>query len=77
MISLAKSVSSSRVREMSTQCLWLYEKYFSSVEAITNTTLDILNQRIFPENALFYEDWNLRRNAVSSFLTNYVLAYIL
>lgn len=63
-IDIAKSVSSSRIREMSEQCVWLYNKYFSSMEAITNTTLDILNQRVFPENAQFYEDWNLRSNLV-------------
>lgn len=65
-IDISKSVSESRVREMSSQTLWLYSKYFSSIEAITNTTLDILNQRVFPENTLFYEDWNMRTTFVST-----------
>lgn len=63
-IRLAKSVSVTRIYEMSAQCSWLYLKYFSSIEVITNTTLDILNQRVFPENAHFYEDWNLKPNFV-------------
>ena len=64
-VEISKSVSKSRAREMSKQALWLYARYFSSVEAITNTTLDILNQRVFPENTLFYEDWNMRPTFVS------------
>lgn len=64
-VELAKSVSPSRSNELSLQCLWLYSKYFSSMEAVTNTTLLILNQRVFPENALFYENWNIRPNFVS------------
>lgn len=66
-IQLAKFVSDSRRIEISQQCSWLYSKYFSSMEAITNTTLLILNQRVFPENALFYENWNVRPNFVSFF----------
>lgn len=69
-VELAKSVSISRREELSLQCLWLYSKYFSSMEAVTNTTLLILNQRVFPENALFYENWNIRPTFVS-FQTKY------
>ncbi|XP_065224418.1 exostosin-2 [Planococcus citri] len=65
-IDLTKSISQNRIEEMSAQCVWLYSKYFSSMEAITNTTLDILNQRVFPQNALFYEDWNLRTNLIGA-----------
>ncbi len=75
---LVKSVSVSRIREMADHCSWLYEKYFSSIEVITKITLDILNQRVFPENALSYEDWNLRPNFVRIFFynNNYIYIYI-
>ncbi|XP_019860562.1 PREDICTED: exostosin-2-like [Amphimedon queenslandica] len=40
------------------QVLHVYSRYFRSIPAITMTTLDILNDRVFPINAQSYEDWN-------------------
>lgn len=57
-IDISKSVSEDRRSEMSAHCVWLYQKYFSSMERITNVSLDLLNHRIFPEHVSFYEDWN-------------------
>lgn len=64
MVELAKCVSNDTIEEMSDHGTWLYSKYFSSVESITNITLDILNERVFPENTRFYEDWNLKHTVV-------------
>lgn len=41
------------------QVKWLYEKYFSSIEKITNTVLDIIQDRVYPQWARVYEDWNI------------------
>uniref|UniRef100_A0A146KMH8 Exostosin-2 n=4 Tax=Lygus hesperus TaxID=30085 RepID=A0A146KMH8_LYGHE len=57
-VTLAESISPGKRRKMRDQCLWLYSKYFSSMKAITSTTLDILNDRVYPQNAMLYEDWN-------------------
>ena len=57
-VKIADEVSEQRRIEMRHQCLWLYSKYFSSVEAITLTTLEILNGRVYPQHALVYDDWN-------------------
>ncbi|XP_054271182.1 exostosin-2 [Macrosteles quadrilineatus] len=57
-VDLAAGVSPRHREEMSEQGLWLYKKYFSSVEALTLTVLDIVNDRVFPHHAKVYEDWN-------------------
>jgi len=57
-VDLAAGVSDRHREEMSEQGLWLYQRYFSSVEALTTTALDILNDRVFPHHAKVYEDWN-------------------
>jgi hypothetical protein len=41
------------------------QKYFSSLKSITLTTLDILNDRIFPHHAKNYLDWNVFPNVRS------------
>ncbi|XP_026684773.1 ufm1-specific protease-like [Diaphorina citri] len=38
---------------------YLYNRYFSSIADITNTVLDILNQRVFPHLSKPYEHWNI------------------
>lgn len=37
------------------QVLHVYSRYFHSMSAITMTTLDILNERVFPFSARSYE----------------------
>ncbi|XP_014260737.1 exostosin-2 [Cimex lectularius] len=58
LMTVAEAVPLEKRLEMSEQCKWLYSKYFSSMETITMTTLDILNDRVYPQNAKVYEDWN-------------------
>ncbi|RZF37962.1 hypothetical protein LSTR_LSTR005462 [Laodelphax striatellus] len=57
-MTLVKDVSEERTKQMSAHCQWLYNKYFSSIESITITTLDIINDRIFPQNARSYSPGN-------------------
>lgn len=55
---LVGGVSLKRQQEMSAQGFWLYNRYFSTVEAVTLTALEIINDRAFPQHAKVYEDWN-------------------
>uniref|UniRef100_A0A0V0GAA6 Exostosin-2 n=1 Tax=Triatoma dimidiata TaxID=72491 RepID=A0A0V0GAA6_TRIDM len=57
-LNVARSVTEDKRIKLREQCLWLYSRYFSSMEAITQTTLDILNDRVYPQNSMVYEDWN-------------------
>ena len=53
------NVSKKRIAEMQQQIHFVYNKYFSSWNAIINTTLSILNDRIVPHQAKNYKHWNL------------------
>lgn len=61
---LVNGVSVKRQQEMSEQGFWLYNRYFSTIESITLTTLDIINDRTFPQHARVYEDWNFAPHMV-------------
>ncbi|XP_076544829.1 exostosin glycosyltransferase sotv isoform X1 [Osmia lignaria lignaria] len=58
-ISVLKKVSQQRITELQQQGAWLYEKYFKSMEKITETTLEILADRVFPHLARDYIFWNI------------------
>ncbi|KAL1131710.1 hypothetical protein AAG570_011323 [Ranatra chinensis] len=58
LMSVVGSISEQRRLEMREQGKWLYSRYFSSMESITLTTLEILNSRVYPQHALIYEEWN-------------------
>lgn len=45
--------------EMQEQNAWLYDRYFSSMEKITETTLEILADRVFPYLTRDYSYWNV------------------
>jgi hypothetical protein len=44
---------------MQEQNAWLYDRYFSSIEKITETTLEILADRVFPHLTRDYTYWNI------------------
>ncbi|XP_076297502.1 exostosin glycosyltransferase sotv isoform X2 [Lasioglossum baleicum] len=58
-ISVLKKVSLQRIIELQEQGTWLYQKYFKSMEKITETTLEILADRVFPYLARDYMFWNV------------------
>ena len=64
LIEKLSSVSDDKKLELQQQGTWLYQRYFESIEKITLTTLDIINQRVYPQNSLHYEDWNIPKQMV-------------
>lgn len=61
-----KAVSPHRIAELRKHGKFFYERYFSSVEKITTTLLDELNDRVFPHLAKDYNYWNLLPNTVNN-----------
>ncbi|VVD00643.1 unnamed protein product [Leptidea sinapis] len=53
LLKIVHSVSKERRGELFWQLRWVYEKYFASMERITLTTLEILNEKYGPVNPLF------------------------
>ena len=60
-----KKISQKRIADMRKNCVWLWDQYFKSMEKITQISLDIIEDRVFPHLARDYGYWNLRPRAVS------------
>ncbi|KAB7508164.1 Exostosin-2 [Armadillidium nasatum] len=61
MVSIVKKhVSINRLEEMQKQVIWLYNEYFASIKNIIETSLKILNDRVFPAHARSLKEWNER-----------------
>ncbi|KYN07271.1 Exostosin-2 [Cyphomyrmex costatus] len=58
-VQLLKKISPQRIMDMQEQNAWLYNHYFSSMEKITETTLEILADRVFPHLTRDYTYWNV------------------
>ena len=66
-VDILANVSSDRIAEMRQQVRFFWERYMSSIGAITLTSLQIINDRVFPYAAQKYEDWNEpRRVSISN-----------
>ncbi|CAG0879673.1 unnamed protein product [Darwinula stevensoni] len=67
-MTLLSQVPDWHIEEMKAQGKWVFESYFSTIEKITHTTLEILESRLFPHLQKSYEDWNVRptKNLVKS-----------
>ena len=57
-------ISPEQAADMRHQVTFLWRNYFSSMRAITLTTLQIINDRVFPYVARKYEEWNDPPNTV-------------
>lgn len=64
-VEVLKSYSMERIYQMRRQARFFWENYFHSIKAITETTLQIINDRVFPYVAKKYEEWNEIPNPVS------------
>ena len=57
-MSIVRNISHDHIVSMRRQGRFFFEQYFSSLSAITLTTLQILNDRVFPYDGKKYEEWN-------------------
>lgn len=60
LLDVLKKISEERIQSMRKQVKFLYEKYFSNIKAIVETTFDIVQDRVYPNWGKSYDDWNLR-----------------
>lgn len=58
------SISQNRIKEMQKQIKFLYEKYFTGIKSVLETTLDIIQDRVYPHWGRTYDDWNLSPDEV-------------
>ncbi|XP_076078732.1 exostosin-2-like isoform X1 [Mytilus galloprovincialis] len=58
MIQILESYSQEKIYELRQQVNFIWQKYFSSPKVIALTTLQIINDRVFPYAGKSYEDWN-------------------
>ena len=61
---ILEHITSQRIHDMRKQVQFYWEHYFSSMQKITLTTLQIINDRVFPYAARKYEEWNDPPNKV-------------
>jgi len=57
-ISVLQAVSAEKVVEMRQQVAFFFTSYIGTMRDITLTTLQIINDRVFPYAARKYEEWN-------------------
>lgn len=61
-VEILSQVSTKRVTELRKQLMLVYNAYFKDLKAITQTTLKILNDRVFSHHSNTYRDWNVLPN---------------
>uniref|UniRef100_A0A0R3RHE5 Exostosin-2 n=1 Tax=Elaeophora elaphi TaxID=1147741 RepID=A0A0R3RHE5_9BILA len=57
-LAFLRSISAERKQRMREQISFVYNRYFSSLEKIVLTTLNILERRIIPNSFTTYDEWN-------------------
>ena len=67
-LDILKTFSMERVYEMRQQVAFFFENYIRSMKVITMTTLQILNDRVFPYAGRKYRQWNDFPRKVDTFL---------
>ncbi|CAH0552853.1 unnamed protein product [Brassicogethes aeneus] len=65
-IDVVSTISSKRVRELQSSVKFIYDKYFSSIEKIVITSLDVVQDRIYPQWRKVYDQTNLVRREDNS-----------
>lgn len=65
MTEILKNYSAERIYNMRRQVQYYWQRYFKSLSDITLTTLQIINDRVFPFDATTYDEWNELPNKVS------------
>lgn len=59
LMDVLKDISFNKIQEMQRQVKFLYERYFRSLGAIVETSLDIIQDRVYPHWGRTYDDWNI------------------
>lgn len=67
LMDVLNNISKKRIRRMQNVLLFMYKSYFSSVEQIALTTLDIIQDRVYPHLSRTYDEINLMPSEVSSY----------
>ncbi|CAH1986437.1 unnamed protein product [Acanthoscelides obtectus] len=65
LMDVLNGISEKRIRQMQASLLHMYSTYFSSMERIALTTLDIIQDRVYPHHGKTYDDYNLRPEEVN------------
>ena len=65
-VELVSAIPRQRVLDMRKQARHIYAAYLSSMRVITLTTLQVINDRVFPYTARKYEEWNEPPSSVST-----------
>ena len=52
------------ISRMRQQAAWLYSTYFSSIDSIIQTTVEIIHDRVFPSHARSMQQWNTEPGAL-------------
>lgn len=76
LVKIVHSVSKERRGELYWQLRWVYEQYFESIEKITLTTLEIMNEKVFPLAARMYEEWNTPEHLVRKHFCTFSFCFI-
>ncbi|XP_030759809.1 exostosin-2 [Sitophilus oryzae] len=59
LMDVLSGVSEKKVGEMRESLKFLYDTYFSSMEKIVLTALDVIQDRVYPHRAKTYDEWNM------------------
>ena len=62
---ILSAISPSHIKDLQRQGRFYWQQYFKSIKDITLTTLQIINDRMYPYTAKDYTDWNEPRPRVS------------
>lgn len=65
-IDVITAISDKRIKQMQSSLLHVYQSYFSSMDKITLTTLDIIQDRVYPYLRKTYDDINLRPSEINT-----------
>lgn len=65
LMDVVNSVSEKRIKHMQKTLLYVYRSYFASMRRIVLTTLDILQERVYPHLSRTYDEINLMPEEVS------------
>lgn len=65
LIHILETFTQERIFQLRQQVSYIWEKYFSSPKVMALTTLQIINDRVFPWAGRSYEEWNDQPNPIT------------